>query len=359
MAIVYAKIGLSTGTGAGTKADPYPLKDMFILNFLGVGDVLAVMTDGSTVETMAGNFSPNATSNLVCPVDVNGDPEPTFRRYLMDFSGGGNVTATDFGCVIVGAEARNCAAQAFYVPAADQVGFVGCKSLDPGTQGFQIANGAEICVMAGCISEGAGGGGFWILDGVEGSTIHNCVDIDSDTENSIRGVAVNGFLCIMDNNDTNSTGVAITGTTRMCVVSDVTVHMRGAGTGWKGISIAGEKQAIYDSLVVGNNASGSVAYALNSNEPLFRNNYYYNVETVVTGTPSGPNYAAPTLQDPDFVNAAGGDYTPQNAMIATMLPKILNEGQDWRDAGIIPKARGAGGGGGMLVHPGMSGGPRG
>lgn len=365
MATFWAETGNKTpGTGAGTKADPWPLNDMFVGNTnpkgLATTDVAVIKKKG--VENMTTFISP--IPSLVFGADANGDIPDELVSIPMDFTGAGSVLAAvafagGFGRKLIGFDIRNVTGRG--VSFTDGVSALGFKVTDVTGHSYYIPNGIDNIELRFCCSLRAGANGFHVLETGDTITLLGCVDEDSVLGSTFKAAMVDECIFIMDNAAPGTAAFTANSTSNQGTSGqNNTVYMRGAGTGWVGFRIQNDPNNtshLIDSFVQGNGASGSVGWDLNSKRAYFQGNYYNNLETVVANPGVAPMYAAP-VEVPGFTfkDGAAGDLTPEIQMMATtQIRRILNEGLDHRTAGVLDFVA-SGGGGGSKYRPRLIGG---
>ena len=214
---------------------------------------------------------------------------------------------------------------------------VNCWCAASGGHGFHFyqANGAF-----GCRSDNAGGYGFYSQN-VYNDFCHCIANTPNDDGFYVTGLGMTMVGCATYNSTTGS-GVRLDDT---------------AG---------GYQPAIVNCVFEGNNQYGiesDVLYAGYENWNGFYNNAQGNRLNVLTSGPDDVEQSAGSF----FTNAAGGDFSlndtaGRGALLRNAgFPGTLIDGVNigYADIGALRHEDPAGGGGGLLVHPGMSGGPRG
>lgn len=289
-----------------------------------LGDEGVAVDDGTTGSLTKG-FTPISGSNYyVCK-----------NLYFKNFSAGGlGSTSGDYISL-------------YRVEASDNVGggivlddhcvLMGCHSHDNTGKGFNIGS---VGVLYGCIAANNGAEGIHATAGI---FVANCLCYDN-TGIGINWVGSNVYGLIADNTVVAASASGNTG-----------IHI--------GVSSTSNKYLCCNNTVSGYSGSGGKGIATSSigNRAFLFNNNVFDCETAYSGE---GDLGGGTTTDPDFVDAASDDYTPDTAsplieagFDVTDVPNAPTQTAQAATVGALLRAV-VSGGGGLLVHPGTSGGAR-
>jgi hypothetical protein len=230
------------------------------------------VNDGTTGSLTKG-FTPTAGSNYYVLKNF----------YFKDFSTGFGISTGDF-ISLYRVEVSGSAGGGIILD--DHCVLLGCHVHDNTGKGFNIGS---VGVLYGCVAANNGGDGIYATAGI---FVSNCLCYDN-AGNGISWVGTNVYGLIADNtvvaasasgNTGIRLGVASTSNKYLCCNNTVSGY---SGSGGKGI----ETSAIKDRAF------------------LFNNNVF-DCETNYSGE---GDLGGGTTTDPDFVNAASDDYTPDTA----------------------------------------------
>ncbi len=179
--------------------------------------------------------------------------------------------------------------------------------------------------------------------------------------------------CIFARNATAGLNMGTTAGSGTCVIVNNTFDANGTS----GCLISDNSgAALQRALILNNIFSNNSAYGLSINGGtsvadarliangvvIAGNNFFNNTSGKYNPTTLGISENETTV-DPQYTNAAGGDFSIGANLKATGFPQTFVSGfsatRSYMDPGAAQRQEPAGGGGGLLVHPGMAGGARG
>lgn len=319
---------------------------------------------GNTIHIGSGTHTP--TSNVAS--SVNGTQVLPVRYYGYNTVRHDNPVGTNRPLLAMGANSFNLNDYIhvdyidFTTTQASGIGldqgslFYGCKAVNSsGTAGRDAFNlGGTYCRMVDCEAQSTNGDAVYVDR--TGCVICTSYIHDSDigiTEGTIDLVTVIGN--VFDTNVSNGIKATDTGTLAnygWVVVGNVFYN---SGTAIKATDALA--WIIYNNMFVNNTTGMDWTNRMGSN--FVDHNLFYNNTTDVVNIDYGPNAV---FGDPSFVDAANGDFTLQSGSAA------LDAGMQLANVGLtgdykinigVDQDDVSAGGGGLLVHPGTSGGARG
>lgn len=360
-AVHYLAMGLTGGTGSGAKLDPWPIQDFELAGNpkgAAVGDIVAVHTDGATLQSTSVAHQNPVGNLLYLPVDTNGDPENELRTWGFDSAGLGAGNAH----VILGNDISYVGLKNVNSPgigiafsnSAKQGSLYGGVVEDSAGVGISIPNTAESNHIYDTVVRNAGSNGFAVSESEEMSSIIRCADIDSLNGSLFASGFIKNFVARNSVLATNRAALDLTGALAVIVAEHASVIVTSLNSGVIGIRNAGSTafRALHVTnchVTMANNGVQGAAYdnGASTSRTFFRGNGYWNATTPHANMPTtSPEFLAPTLVDPDYVNVAGEDFRPQTDMSSFAYRKaVLSEGLDWRDCGAFTSQLTGGGGG--------------
>src|SRR3990167_5722561 len=230
---------------------------------------------------------------------------------------------------------------------------VGCRSSNNGGQGFRSVSASEVAYI-GCEADTNASFGFYAGSN---QPLVGCYSHDNTgTGLSVDVVAnVSAMFTIIETNAAHG----ITATTRLAKLINVTIDGN-TGASTDGINLTTPTtggHAVMLNCICSNNGRDGVRATDGDSVYADYNNYYGNAGTARTNFPAGAHDQA---VDPQFTDRANGDFSIGANLKALGWPGLFPAGLStgYLDIGAVQRQEPAGGGG-LLVHPGMSGGMRG
>lgn len=223
--------------------------------------------------------------------------------------------------------------------------FVNCKATNTNS-GDGIYCGGAYSRVIGCECSSTTGTAF-DLSGSSSTLLQGCYAHDSAT-----GVTIAPYstlvMCIAE---TCTTGISLASNNGNfivnCTIDNCTT----------GVSATTSYAGAFLNNIISNNTSGASWTTEQKTNHWDYNNWYGNTGDVSNVT-KGNNALA---VDPQFTNAAGGDFSIGTNLKAAGFPGAFPGGLStgYLDVGAVQRQEAAGAAGGLLVHPGMAGGMRG
>lgn len=324
------------------------------MNTVAAGDKVwvkasATYSEMATMDTAGAAGSPITFEGYTSTVGDNG-------RVTVDGTGRNNGFVSALGGVSAYYVFRNfivqnCDVTGFAMgTATDYVTFINCRANNNGGWGFQIDN-SGLWMLCDVYSNTSGG-----IDGDSSCHAYAC----RSHSNSGVGIFFNAgspviWNCLVYNNAAND---GIKAGANAAIIIACTLD--GENTGDEGVlfGASGSRYVIINNIIY-DWATGLSAGTDIGEEAVVFNNLFNSNTADVSNLTTGDNVVTSA---PGFTDEGSDDYTLASGSAAKAAgadAALASLGTSYTDIGALQREEPAGGGGGLLVHPGTSGGARG
>lgn len=383
MATAFGRPGITPGTGTGSVGDPLSFTDIISPgNTAGLSnnDIVALMSNGVTFDTpTVALVAPSLQDMIVLPVDFSGNL--TTNRWMVDAASAGAGYGLDFSGFIYAKiympHVKDAPTSGIYLNSGNVL--FGAKLIDSGDNGVLLGTSARNVFLDSLWIEGSGAMGIRDNETVDTSTIQRCyiqqLALNGDGIKSAGKISqcvvvfdLTGATNVLTKKGLSSTGTIYSASIRNCTVimagdkSSLTnaVYALSFGSG-STFQLPDVQDNLVLDLTTGSTAQIMGAYnSVTAQNFFFRGNKYFGAGLTPTiNFPVGVSIEPPEEEDPDLVNAAGGDFRPQNDITLNVLTqRIAAESPAWIGSGALSHLldTGGGGGGGFIPRGILTGG---